>query len=133
MADNDEDEKLNQLLKEIPPDEAVGIVKSITEMVIRQLKDGVVHRIVNESLDEMRQSLGHTDAVLGTVEDLVQKTGDTNEDVLLKALALYDAAIKARRKGQRLVLVGGDYHFVREIVGFDQEKRRSALPERVAN
>jgi hypothetical protein len=132
MAENNEDEKLDQLLKKVPPDEAAGIVKNIAEMVMRQLTDGVIQRIVNESLDDMQQSLGHTDAVLGAVEDLVQKTGDTNEDVLLKALALYDAAIKARQKGQRLVLVGGDYQFVREIVGFDQEKRRSAQPERVA-
>jgi hypothetical protein len=132
MVENNEDEKLNQLLKKVPPGEAVGIVKDITEMVMRQLKDGGVQRIVNESLDGMRQSLGHTDAVLGAVEDLVQKTGDTNEDVLLKALALYDAAIKARQKGQRLVLVGRDYQFVREIVGFDQEEQRPAQLERVA-
>jgi hypothetical protein len=66
------------------------------------------------------------------VEDLALKTGDSSEDVLLKALALYEAAIEARKKGQRLVLVGRDYQFIREIVGFGKESQVSDQRELVA-
>jgi hypothetical protein len=132
MADNDEDERLNQLLKNVPPEQAVGIVKQIADMVMRQLKDEVVPRIVHESFDGIRQRLGLTNAVLGAVEDLTVETGDTKEDVLFKALALYEAAVRARKKGQRLVLVERDYHFVREIIGFDQENQESLQKQAVA-
>ncbi|MFI5456099.1 MAG: hypothetical protein ACHRXM_11680 [Isosphaerales bacterium] len=70
-----------------------------------------------------KKALGHSDAVLNAVDEIANKTSDTKEDVLLKALSLYEAAIDAKRKNQRLVLVGPEYQFIREIVGFDELKR----------
>jgi hypothetical protein len=52
--------------------------------------------------------------------------------VLLKARSLYEAAIDARKKGQRVVLVGRDYPFIKDIVGFDQERQVSGQREIVA-
>ena len=124
MEDKDEDEALDRLLKTVPPDEAKGIVKSVADMVMRRLKGGYVQLVVNESLDRMRQELGHSDAVLGAVEDLVERTGDSSEDVLLKAGPLRGRD-KRQKRASAFVLVGRDYHFVREIIGFDQETQES--------
>ena len=76
--------------------------------------------------------LGLTDTVLAEVEDLTSKTGDTKEDLLLKALTLYEAALEARQKGQRLVLVGPDYRFIQEIVGIDRVKPETATSGNIA-
>jgi hypothetical protein len=83
-------------------------------------------------VDSIRESLGHSDAVMTMVDDLTSETGDTREDVLLKALILFEAALKATQKGQRLVLVESDYRFIREIVGIDRLKPEAATSENIA-
>ena len=76
--------------------------------------------------------LDHSDNMIVAVDELAKKTGDTKEDILFKALTLYEAAIEARQKGQRLVLVGSDYKFIKEIIGFEQMKPESLQPASVA-
>lgn len=112
MADERE-RKLDAILNKLPLEDTKEIVKALV-------------------FDSIRETLGQSDAVMAMVEDLTSETGDTREDLLLKALILYDAALKAKRKGQRLVLVEPDYRFIREIVGIDREDRAHTETEKVA-
>ncbi len=98
---------LDELLDKLPPEDAKEVVKDLV-------------------FDSIRETLGHSDAVMAEVDDLTSKTGDTKEDLLLKALTLYEAALEATQKGQRLVLLGPDYQFIQEIVGIDRVKPEAA-------
>jgi hypothetical protein len=95
---------------------AWALVKIMHDLKVGQ--EGLSHNV--KALQEM---LGHSDAVRAKVEEIADESGDTQEDVLLKALRLYEVALEANRKGQRLVLVGPDYRFIREIVGLDRVDR----------
>ncbi len=124
MADEQE-RTLDDLLKKLPAEDAKEIVKavaSLTKDMVAQLKKDLAPDIVKL----VQEMVGHSDAVMAEVADLEDKTGDTREDVLLKALSLYEAALEAKQKGQRLVVVGPDYRFIREIVGFDRAGREPA-------
>ena len=83
MAD-DRERGLDAILNKLPLEDAKEIVKGL----------------VFDSIREGR--LGQSDAVRAMVEGLTSETGDTREDRLLKALILYEAAVEAVRKGQRL-------------------------------
>jgi hypothetical protein len=119
---NDQERGLDELLNKLPPEDAKEIVKAVVA-IMKDAADssrGTVIEAMPDILRSVREMLGHTDAVMAEVEDITNKTGDTKEDVLLKALTLYEAALEATQKGQRLVLVGPDYRFIREIVGINR-------------
>ena len=120
MADS-EDRRLDEILNKLPAAEARELVKSLVITTLRELDTD----LIPETLHTVQETLGHTDAVMAAVEELRGNTGDTKEDVLLKALTLYEAALGANEKGQRLVVVGPDYRFIREIIGFDRSDRES--------
>jgi hypothetical protein len=124
MAEQQEG-KLDKLLDRMPPEDAKEIVKAVVAIVkdTADTSRGTVIKAMPDILRSVREMLGHTDTVMAKVDDLTSKTGDTREDILLKALILYEAALEAKRKGQRLVVVGPDYRFVREIIGIDRDRR----------
>ena len=121
MTDMEQEKKLGEILKNVPPEKAGELIKFIMGMVTTNLMD----RVVPESFNRIREVLGHSDVVLGVVNDLAEKTADSREDVLLKALSLYEVAIEAKQRNERLVLVGHDYQFIREIIGLEQRNRDS--------
>lgn len=124
MADN-EQRGLDEVLNKLPPEDADAIVKEVVA-IMKDAADTTRSRVIEavpDILRSMREKLGYSDAVMDEIEDISSKTGDTREDTLLKALVLYEAALEANQKGQRLVLVGPDYRFIREIVGFDRVDR----------
>jgi hypothetical protein len=108
-----QDRGLDELLDKLPREDAKDIVKSLI-------------------VDSIRETLGQSDAVMAMVDDLTSETGDTREDLLLKAMILFETALKATRKGQRLVLVESDYRFIQEIVGIDRLKPEAATSENIA-
>ena len=126
MAD-DQEPGLDAILKKLSPEDA----KQLMRIVVETAMDAVEARIPG-LFGSVRDMLGYTDTVLAEVEDLTNKTGDTREDVLLKALILYEAAVDATQKGQRLVLVEPDYRFIREIVGIGRDDRVHTETEKVA-
>jgi hypothetical protein len=128
MADVDLESKVDEILRKLPPEDSTLIIRATINKVLDQLKD-VLIQPVGESLG---QSLGNSDAVLLAADELAKSTGETSEDVLLKALTLYEAAIEAKEKGQRLILAGPDYRFIREIVGFDPASPQPVGSENVA-
>jgi hypothetical protein len=108
-----QDRGLDELLDNLSREDAKEIVKSLI-------------------VDSIRETLGHSDAVMTMVDDLTSETGDTREDLLLKAMILFETALKATRKGQRLVLVESDYRFIQEIVGIDRLKPEAATSGNIA-
>jgi len=129
MPNENVEQKVNKVLQKLSPEDADFIIQSTVTKVLDQIKDD---RLFQGVFDRVQRGLGHSDNVIIAVDDLARKTGDTKEDVLFKALALFEAAVEAKQKGQRLVLVGPDYRFIKEIVGFEQIKPESAQRESVA-
>jgi hypothetical protein len=125
----DQERTLDELLKKLPPEDAKAMVKAlanITQAMVDKSLTQLKKDLAPDILRLIQGMMGHSDAVIAEVADLENKTGDTREDVLLKALSLYEAALEAKQKGQRLVVVGPDYRFIREIVGFDRAGREPA-------
>ena len=58
---------------------------------------------------------------------LLERTGESKEDLISKAMTLYEAALDARDKGNRLVILTQDYQFVREIIGFGTNRHEDNL------
>jgi len=128
MPNQNGEQKVDEVLQKLSPEEANLIIQATVTKVLDQLKDSVCQRV----FDSAQQMLDHSDNMIVAVDELAKKTGDTKEDILFKALTLYEAAIEARQKGQRLVLVGSDYKFIKEIIGFEPMKRQPSQLERVA-
>jgi UDP-N-acetyl-D-mannosaminuronic acid transferase (WecB/TagA/CpsF family) len=128
MPNQDVEQKANEVLQKLSPEDANLIIQATVTKVLDQIKD----RVFRQAFDSAQQVLGDSDNMIVAVDDLAKKTGDTKEDILFKALALYEAAIDAKQKGQRLVLLGSDYRFIKEIIGFEQMKPESRQPESVA-
>lgn len=129
MPNENVERKVNEVLQKLSPEDADFIIQATAAKVLDQLKDGGVFQ---QAFESAQRTLGHSDNVIVAVDDLARKTGDTKEDILFKALALYEAAVEAKQMGQRLVFVGPDYRFIKEIIGFDPRKPESAQRESVA-
>ena len=120
--DSDDEKRLNELLEGIPPEKAISLIRTLVRTTIGEFAKTIIPQTIEVAIHE----LGHSVAVTNAVDEIANETGDTAEDVLLKALSLYEAAIEAKRRNQRLVVVGPDYRFAREIVGFDQSVPEAA-------
>jgi hypothetical protein len=102
--------------KWIAPEDYNSIVQAAAIKVLDQVKEA----LIKPCIESMLRSLGHSDAVFLAADELAKRTGDSEEDVLLKALSLYEAAIEGKEKGLRVILVGPDYKYIKEIVGFEK-------------
>jgi hypothetical protein len=128
MSDSDFERQFDEAVKDVPPEKVMRLMK----ILLAQIADGVKETIIPQSIDMTRQQLGYTDAVANAVNEITHRTSDSREELLLKALSLYETAIEAKQKDQRLVLVGPEYRFIREIIGFDQIKSENHLPASTA-
>ncbi len=129
MANEAFDSKANEIFQKIPPEDYDLIIQAAAIKVLDQVKEVLIKPCIESTM----RSRGYSDAVLLAADELAESTGETSEDVLLKALTLYEIALDAKKKGQRVILTGPDYHFIREIVGFDQAISESAGRESVAS
>ena len=125
MADVDQHEATRpppRTVAELSYDEFLAVIKNVMAQILRENP-----RLTRATVDAVR-----SEAVSEAVDELMEKTGDNREDLLLKALVLYEAAIEASRKGQRLALLGHDYRLVREITGFESPTVAALHPDTVA-
>lgn len=134
MSVSEATQKSRSLVSDLPPSESKDLVEFIRHQIGDELqnnpsisdffKDQIIEQLRRVPSVELFSSLfedstANVDALLR----LVEKTGDTPEDVLLKALTLYEVAFDAtHEENQRLVLATHDYDFVREIVGLGKEE-----------
>lgn len=133
MAD-DKNRGIDELLNELPPEDARRIVETLGRSLSQAVLDNIQSKIKTEFMPNIRKYIqdmsgnpefrkdiqemtGYSDAVASEVEAITSETGDSKEDVLLKALLLYEEALEASQNGQRLVVVGPDYRYIKEIVG----------------
>ena len=64
-----------------------------------------------------RFDLQLNDELVSSLNDLMQHSGDSPEEVFRKALALYKVGVEAKEEDNRLAIVGPDGEIVQEIVG----------------
>jgi hypothetical protein len=139
MAEDRNEEIVRQVVKKLAPgdlDALLALIQKSTEEYIKkhlasELEDKLKSFAKQASASEIRDR-GYTEAVSEAVGQLAARTGDTNEDVLLKALALYEAALDASEKGERLAVLGRDYKFIREIVGFEPDHQKTDAAKSVS-
>ena len=113
MAEN-ERTGLDEVLKKLPPEDAGIIVKYVVD-AMNDTRSTLKH-CLPEIVDTTLQSLGISDSVMRELRKVASETGEGFEDVLLKALVLYKAAVEATHKGHRLVIVDDEYQLIREIM-----------------
>ncbi len=68
-------------------------------------------------MEKIRLSLDVTPQANEKLEELAEKIGGTKSDVLRKAIALIDAAVRGRDEGLRIGLARPDQKLETEIVG----------------
>jgi hypothetical protein len=77
----------------------------------------LVEQATKAALDRVSQKLGYSSEVAGLLHLLAAKSHDSYEDLLRKALTLYNVALDAKDNGNRLAILNPDDIIVREIVG----------------
>lgn len=103
----------------LSPDDIKRYINEIIEINLR-----------NKQL--MIQEVARSEAVNEALRSITAKTGATPDEALIMALTLYEVVIDAVKQGRRLVLVDGDYRFVREITGLLRERPDPSTHEKVA-
>ena len=109
--------------------------EELAEFLENRIKPSLMSSIqskLDPLIRELVSKSSRSEAVNLALANIMAKTGTSENDVLLLALTLYDLAVDAAEKGQRLVLLDRDYRFVREIVGLGLNKPETVLHESVA-
>jgi hypothetical protein len=125
MANSEETQKTPEFLKRFTPEERDEFLVFMRNQIRLMLEQ-------NSDFEKRSRDLVRSEGVSEALDRLVEKTGDNRGDLLQMALTLYEIVIDAVNKGQRLALLGPDYRFIREIVGFKPPKSEVNEPETVA-
>jgi hypothetical protein len=80
MPNENGDQKVDEVLQKLSPEDTNLLIQATVTKVLDQIKERVCQRV----FDSAQQMLGHADNLVLAVDDLA-KTGDTKEDILLKA------------------------------------------------
>ena len=102
-------------VKDLSPNESSNLVALVPELV-----EQAVDKALPPALDRVLQKMGYSSEVAGLLHLLAAKSDDSREDLLRKALTLYNVALDARDNGNRLAILNPEDVIVREIVGFEQ-------------
>jgi hypothetical protein len=129
MFNHDVEQKVDEILQNLSPEDSKYVIQATVTKVLDEVKDA----LLNRAFERAMRSSGLSDAVVLAADELAKRTGDSEEDLLLKALSLYEAALEGKEKGQRLILVGPDYKFIKEIVGFEKTSPEPVERESVAS
>ncbi len=126
-----EKKKWTEITKELPPDQLRKLFDAMSEMVKEGIREALpsVPDLVSSVRKDLVQEYGLSNEVIGLLRLLASKSDDSYEDLLRKALTLYNVALDARDNGNRLAILNPDDVIVREIVGFEpSEHPPSPLP-----
>lgn len=90
--------------------------ESFKESFVSELeKSGIVEEIARR----VTERSGQSEEIAGLVRLLASRSGDSREDVVVKALTLYGLALDAIEKGYVLAILNDRDEVVREISGFE--------------
>ncbi len=130
MPETPEDQRIREIFNRFPREDLetlfAFIQKSTEEVVEKLLSKELENKLaahLRGSIASAFREVGFTEAVTEALDQLASRTRDPKEDILLKALSLYEEAIRVFASGERLAVLGKDYRFIREIVGFDHGDR----------
>lgn len=119
MAISEDTQTYPGILSQLSPVDRAALLGMIRGEIEAVLESG-------PHLQRTTGGLVRSEAVSETLDQLVDLTGHDPEDLLLRALTLYEVAYEAvTHKNQRLVLVSHEYDFVREIVGLGEQPTES--------
>lgn len=99
----------------------IAVMKS--DGFIQKLVDMMVHNdvavdAIKQVARQSREQAGYSGEVDEVVSRLATRSGESREEVLLKALNVYGLALDAIEDGNSLVVVTPEDEIVREITGF---------------
>ena len=86
----------------------------------------------NALLSRLATESSRSELVIETLAGITSKTGLSPDEVLVLALTLYDVAVDAVQRGERLVLLDSDYRYVREVTGLGLNEADAPVHETVA-
>ena len=86
----------------------------------------------NALLNKLTTESSRSELVNETLAGITSKTGLSPDEVLVLALTLYDVAVDAVQRGERLVLLDSDYRYVREVTGLGLNEADAPVHETVA-
>jgi hypothetical protein len=119
MSRQERDDVARSFVGIIEPAMKEAISKALPDLLI----DAVVKEAIAESLpdaiDEFLRHRGYSEEVTELVQLYSERFHDTNEDVLKKALRLYNFAMAAREQGHRVAILNSDDEIVHEIIGLE--------------
>jgi hypothetical protein len=78
-----------------------------------------VRKVLPPAIESALREYGYSNEVLGLLHVLAAKSNDRYEDLLRKALTLYNVALDASDNGNRMAILNPEDVIVREIVGVD--------------
>ncbi len=139
MPETPDSQRIKEIVNKLPRDD----IETLFAYILKSTEE-VTERLISKELEQkmashLRGSVagafldeGFTEAVAQTLDHLACRTRDSKEDILLKAWSLYEEAIRVFEQGERLAVLGKDYSFIREIVGFEHTDRKPATTEFVS-
>ncbi len=77
--------------------------------------------------ERIRLSLDVSPELNELIEDLAERTDGTKSDVLRRAIALMDVAVRANESGKRVGVAETDQGLATEFVGLGVRRRRNAV------
>jgi hypothetical protein len=99
------------------------VLPSMIEEKLRQVLPSIFEEGVRELMpclvEDLAEEYGLSTEVAGLLHLAASKSNDRHEDLLRKALTLYNVALDARDNGNRLAILNPEDIIVREIVGVE--------------
>lgn len=134
--------KLGELIEKLPKDQAERIsdalMASTQELAILLIKktlpvalkevgpkalEAKVSRLLETNFSDIVPSflemVGITLEAVGLIQDIASRTKDSREDVVRKALNLYQLLLDAQDEGNRMAILSPDDTIVHEVVGYE--------------
>jgi hypothetical protein len=103
------------------PQTTSGAAQQFAEFIRTPEASAILRQAMHEALSDvmLEQTRSHSEEAAELLRILATRSGDNREDVLLKAVRLYQLALDAVEKGNSLAIITPEDEIVREITGFE--------------
>jgi hypothetical protein len=110
-----------EVLKALPPEQVGKFNGYFLGMVQAAIKSAMPGAI-NNALEKH----GYTEEIADLIRVISARTNDPKEEVLRKALTLYEVCLDARDQGNRVSILSPDDLILSEVKGFEPAEREVA-------
>ncbi|MCA1685992.1 MAG: hypothetical protein LC745_08420 [Planctomycetia bacterium] len=122
---------LTQTIENLPPEMSVKLMDAVLGKA-EPMIESVIRKFLPSAIDRALRKVGYTEEIAPLLEMASDRSLDTKEDILKKALRLYIFAMDARELGDRVVIINSDDEIVHEIVGIEPDTK-SPSTQKVAS